>query len=136
MSNAGEWLSWLKLIGSIIVIGGLIYLAWWGLFADRARGRRRCPTCWYDMSHSPGMGVKCPECGFVAEREAQFGKTRRKYYVAVGAIVTSVALTLWMNDQISQQGWTALMPTRLLLWMLPVSSSTNSQVMQELAARA
>lgn len=134
MSSTGEWMSWLSLVGAVAVLGGLVYLAWWGLFADRARGRRRCPRCWYDMAHSPGM--TCPECGFVAQRETQFARTRRNYVVAAGAVAASVAVTLWMNHHISQRGWTALMPTRLLLWTLPLSSSSNSEVMQELASRA
>ena len=33
----------------------------WAMFGDRARGRRRCPRCWYDMSGATLL--KCPECG-------------------------------------------------------------------------
>ena len=36
----GDWFYWL--IGGLLGTGGLI-LAFWSLFADRARGRKHCP---------------------------------------------------------------------------------------------
>jgi hypothetical protein len=47
-----DWLFWG--LGGALALAGL-WLQYWSLFADRARGRRRCPKCWYDMSGTEGM---------------------------------------------------------------------------------
>src|SRR5688572_20783461 len=77
-------------------------LAWWGvggltglvglallvpaLFRDRARGRRRCPRCWYEFGGVPGL--RCPECGATASSERWLGRTRRHWRcAAVGCVL-------------------------------------------------
>ncbi len=47
-SDLGYWLMWLLGLG---LLGLCMAVTWWGLFGDRARGRRRCPRFWYDLSH-------------------------------------------------------------------------------------
>lgn len=47
-------LAWLVMGGGVVLLGRA--LLW-----DRARGRRRCPKCWYDMSGVDSL--RCPECG-------------------------------------------------------------------------
>lgn len=43
--------NWLWIIFAIaFALGGVILLVR-ALFADRSRGRKRCPKCWYDTNH-------------------------------------------------------------------------------------
>ncbi|MEM7230145.1 MAG: hypothetical protein AAF432_15165, partial [Planctomycetota bacterium] len=58
------------LAGSIIAWLGVAVLLC-ALFFNRIRklwnNQRRCPKCWYDMSHTPGL--TCGECGRTAKKE-------------------------------------------------------------------
>lgn len=136
MFGAGDITYWLLCVGVVVLMGVLIYVAWWGLFADRARGRRRCPRCWYDMAHAPPPGMTCPECGFMARRDAQFGRTRRRYGIASVAILLNVAIALIITERSMQRGVQALLPTHALIWALPLASDPNSPLMRELVFRA
>ena len=51
------------------------FLIIWGIIGDRARGRLRCPRCWYDMQG--GAGLVCPECGHEAKSAVAFSRSRR-----------------------------------------------------------
>jgi len=130
---SSEWLTWLTLIGVLALTAGLVYAAWWALFADRARGRRRCPRCWYDLAYSPGM--LCAECGFTARSESDFGRTRRRYGLAAAAILASVTVSLVVNERITQRGLPAMLPTRMLLWLIPFTGGSQSDVFAELISR-
>lgn len=134
MSALGDWSYWLVILGVVAALGALVYAAWWALFADRAKDRRRCPRCWYDMAYSPGL--TCAECGFTARQESQLHKTRRRLGVAALAILAAVAITLWANERVSNRGYAAVLPTRALIWMLPVAGSMNGHIGDELRTRA
>jgi len=77
-------------VNSATVIGwtaglfGVFLVIWW-VVGDRARGRVRCPWCWYDMSDATRL--QCPECGKTAKSAAMFGKTRRARWVVAVAMV-------------------------------------------------
>ena len=102
-------------LGAIaLIVGGIVVL--WALLADRARGRKRCPKCWYDLSASPEP--RCSECGFVARTERKLRKTRRHwrgcllglFIIVLG--VSGPAYRVYKND------WRNLVPTTaLILWM-------------------
>src|SRR5689334_22498472 len=99
--GAWSWAFWAG--GALVGLIGL-WMLWRALFADRARGRRRCPKCWYDLAGVPGL--KCPECGREVKREKQLGKTRRRWGVAVlGVIVLGIAAGLGVTPRIAEQGW-------------------------------
>src|SRR5687767_14253572 len=117
MSTFGAWLPWLAIVGVLALGAALVYAAWWALFSDRARGRRRCPRCWYDLAYSPGM--TCAECGYTPLSESQLHFTRRRYGVAVLAILAAVGLALLVNDRVDQRGFASMLPTQVLLWSLP-----------------
>src|SRR5262245_22457959 len=136
MSIFGTWVPWLVLIG--VFAGGavLVYVAWWALFADRPRGRRRCPKCWYDMAYAPGPGMTCAECGFIARRESQFHRARRRYGIAAIAILSAVALTAFINDRANQRGLASVLPTRMLIWLLPLAGPSNGGIYGEVMGRA
>src|SRR5438477_8406765 len=72
-SSALEVAGW-TLVSTGLLIGG------WALLADRARGRRRCPRCAYDMGAVGGL--VCPECGRRASRERERFRTRRDWRAA------------------------------------------------------
>ncbi|MBC7834593.1 MAG: hypothetical protein H7Y88_05770 [Phycisphaerales bacterium] len=63
-----------------------------GLFCDRARGRRRCPRCWYDMAGLTGL--TCPECGKTVQRERALHRSRRSPRLMLAALLLlGVAVT-------------------------------------------
>lgn len=79
-------LEWLLDIGSYLIGMGLAFvvacaLVTWGLFADRSKGRARCPRCWYDMRgrREGAEGLVCPECGHDARNERRLYKDRRRW---------------------------------------------------------
>ena len=77
-----DWLFWLA--GGLLGIAGL-WLAYWSLLSDRAKGRKRCPKCWYNMQGAEGL--RCPECGQTAKGERKLLKTRRHWRWALLAVV-------------------------------------------------
>jgi hypothetical protein len=85
--------AWILIVAAVIVIPGAI-LAIWSLSWDRARGRRRCPRCWYDMSGStPGDDgfFTCPECGRARITEKGLARTRRRWWFTVLAVIIVAA---------------------------------------------
>jgi len=110
----GDWFYWL--IGGLLGAAGAI-LALWSLFADRARSRKRCPKCWYDMSGAAGdPPYTCPECGNVIKREKRLYKTRRRWrwtMVTVVVLVGSAALAL--TPKVRRDGVASVTPTTALI---------------------
>ena len=54
----GEWLFWI--VGTLLFLSGLVLL-YGALWGDRAKGRLRCPKCWYNMTGSFEAGkLVCP----------------------------------------------------------------------------
>ncbi len=77
-----DWLFWLA--GGVLGIAGL-WLAYWALLANRAKGRKRCPKCWYNMQAAEGL--RCPECGHSAKGQRKLQKTRRRWRFAFVAVL-------------------------------------------------
>lgn len=77
-----EWMFWIA--GGVLGITGL-WLACWALLSDRAKGRKRCPRCWYNMQGAESL--RCPECGHTAKRERKLRKTRRRWRWACFAVL-------------------------------------------------
>jgi hypothetical protein len=105
-----DWLLWL--LGGVLVAGGSIWTAR-ALVWDRARGRRRCAACWYDMAGLPGL--TCPECGRAAGHERRLARTRRYWRRAVvGALVVSVGTAGLLTPRLRRRGWIGAVPTPVL----------------------
>jgi hypothetical protein len=121
-------------VGLLVVSILCVYIAWRALFGDRGGKRRRCPKCWYDMAYSPGM--TCPECGHVAQREADFQRTRRRPGLAALAIFICVALVLAVNDQMNERGLIRRLPSSVLIWILPVAGGMDGSIGREIDRRA
>jgi hypothetical protein len=122
--SSASWLPWLTLVGWFAALGGLVFAAWWALFADRARGRLRCPRCWYDMTYTPGM--TCGECGKTVRSEKALKRTRPRWTVAALAILGCTGLGLYGIDSVNTKGWLTFLPTRALVWVLPVADGRAS----------
>lgn len=86
---------------------------WWAIFGDKARGRRRCPRCWHDLSRTPGL--TCSECGHAARGEADLGRARRRWGVAVGTLVAVAVAAVWTQSILLNQGWPAYVPDAVLV---------------------
>jgi hypothetical protein len=127
--TAPDWLFWA--ITAPLVLAGLALL-YLGMFHDRARGRRRCPKCWYDMSATEGL--RCPECGKTARNERKLHKThRKKRWVAVALLLWIGAAAGAMWPTVHREGWD-LVPTRLLVELVPIGGY-NGPFGQELMGR-
>lgn len=84
-------------------------IATWALFADRSRGRRRCPKCFHTMD--PAIGLVCPECGRDVRDEQRLFKTRRRWKLAILVVVvlgTPAALTGGLARVKQTGGWSDL----------------------------
>lgn len=94
-----------------LVLFGLILLVWAGV-GDRARGRLRCPRCWYDMQ---GMSdaPRCPECGREIRSPRQLRRARRaRWPVALaGVLIGTAAYGFSRLNKIDDSDMLALVPT-------------------------
>ena len=95
-----------------------LWLLYWSLIKDRAKGRRRCPKCWYDMSATEGL--RCSECGYAAKREKKLFKTHRRWRWMLVAIVLLVAGHVTHTaPRIQKAGWIGTIPTTILITVFP-----------------
>lgn len=122
---ASSWFYWS--VAGIFAAAGC-WLLYRGLLSDRARGRPRCPGCWYDLSGAApaanaaptAAGVKlpitCPECGRRTDHARRLLRTRRhRWPLLLGLLV--LGLTLYSYEVRHRiihydEGWkTALVPS-------------------------
>ena len=95
------------------VAAGGIGVSWWAIFGDKARGRRRCPRCWHDLSRTPGL--TCSECGHAARGEHDLARSRRRWGLAAGTLLAVAAVAIWAQSMVLNQGWPAYVPDLLLV---------------------
>lgn len=129
LGNMAMWAS--LLVWAAVVIGaGLTIRGVWG---DRARGRRRCPGCWYDLrdvgTPREGAEVVCSVCGKRVKSERELRRTRRSWRWVVAGLVVMVgpAASVW-GPGVYRHGPLVLVPTNLLpalLWMDPEDSGRS-----------
>lgn len=92
--------TWLFIVFTLLTGSGL-FVAARAIFGDRARGRLRCPSCWYDMSTMP-HAARCPECG----RELNGGelsRTRRRWGWAALGVVLAVLPWTFLHPGVRRQ---------------------------------
>lgn len=129
-TDLAYWLFWLL---GILALTACLAVTWWGLYGDPGRWKRRCPRCWYDLSHSSGM--KCPECGHTARNEKHLYRTRRRWLPAlVSAFLAALGAT-WTIEQAQQRGWVSLLPTRAIVLALPFVGESHEPLNTELIRR-
>jgi hypothetical protein len=83
---------WFIALAAVSLLG--VWLAAWAIYGDPARGRRRCPTCWYDMSGTPASR-RCPECGHACEEEKDLLRPRRRRFLATIGIFLAFTPGAW-----------------------------------------
>jgi hypothetical protein len=130
LPEVGYWLFWL--FGALFM-GFCLSVTWWGLFGDRAKGRRRCPRCWHDLSHTPGL--TCGECGFTAAREQYLFRTRRRVTAALLAAVAAALSVATTIEHTRSSGYGSLLPTRLILMTLPLVGGSENVLVDEIMVR-
>ena len=108
---AVEWIA-----GAVVAALAIGAIAWC-IAGDRARGRRRCPKCWHDLSGTPGL--TCSECGFTARGERDLRRTRRRIGMAVALSLGLFAAALAVRLQASGESWWSLLPARVPIALLP-----------------
>ena len=102
-------------IGWTMGLFGVFLVIWW-VVGDRARGRVRCPRCWYDMNDA--VGLLCPECGKTAKDEGVFLKARRPRWMALMALflMGSGWYGMVVGPRVVETGeWFAAVPTWVLM---------------------
>lgn len=99
-------------VGMVLFAGFLVV---WAGIGDRARGRKRCPHCWYDMSDSEGR--PCPECGRATTHEKQLSRTRHPRWAFIVAVLffISGSIGIGFNGKLRNQGFAGFVPSSLLL---------------------
>ncbi len=105
------------IVASATGLAGLVLLIV-ALVGDRSRGRRRCPSCWYSMSGTPGL--VCPECGRDARSERRLLRTRRRWRLGALAILILLGSGGGYAYHIAaRDGAWALVPFTVGMHMLP-----------------
>jgi hypothetical protein len=117
---------------AICLLLGAVALGAWALFWDRSRGRLRCPKCQYRMEGIAASTVErrgksltghvCPECGFVAARESELRRTRRRWRaVAVAGLMLLGSHVASYMPAVQERSYRALIPTWVLVTVWPMS---------------
>ena len=133
MTGWAAWQPWL--------IGGLAasLLLWYvvrSLFADRARGRRRCLRCGQEFA--PEQGLTCTECGWTARHERDLLRTRRHWGKAVLGLLVLLGSAVIVRIMSEGGNPLVVVPDRPLVWMLkldPAGVSGRGPVSAELQRR-
>jgi hypothetical protein len=117
--------AWVLSIGSFAAIVLLTAFAAKSFVGDAARGRRRCPRCWHELGPAPAIereeeeasqrARQCSECGFVAAREADTRRTRRRVGLGILAVVAILAIVGAARVRFLDQGAWSMAPTRALI---------------------
>ncbi|CAN5842926.1 hypothetical protein BH11PLA1_BH11PLA1_23900 [soil metagenome] len=110
-------LAW-TIAAAVVAVAALVALTW-ALRGDRARGRRRCPRCWYDLSAvgaaTPEVPTTCPECGRIITRAAHLLRPRRRRKTAAAALLALLAAALCaITPAVRADGWLGASPSWIL----------------------
>lgn len=120
---------------ALLAIVPAVFVTWWAIFGDKARGRRRCPRCWHDLSGTPGL--TCGECGHAARDELDLSATRRRWGVAAAAIAATAGIAAAVQLSILNATWASYLPDALLVRLPAVQplAELPLRVQRELGTR-
>lgn len=131
MQTGFDWV-WYLVAGLMGVLG--LWCALRARFHDPAKGRRRCPKCWYDMSGTPGL--ICSECGRSVKHEKQLFKTRRRLRWALVALVFfGLEGGAGLAPKVQRDGWPSVTPSTVLILMMPDLETRFPPAFKALQAR-
>lgn len=105
---------------TFLLAAGLALL-WISRRYDPARNRRRCPSCWYDLSGAPNTQTPtCPECGCVIKRVRDLTRTRRSTFLAAASIIVLLLSYVALKaPRVSEYGWGIFIPSTPMIVALP-----------------
>jgi len=132
-------LDWLwHACGAALAIAGLALLVW-ALLWDRARGRMRCPKCWYDMqgAEADDAGAfKCPECGRAIRHERKLRRTRRRWrWVLPTCLLLIGAFASTVTPKAKRDGVLSLVPNAVLPHLLVFVDHGETPIAREVKRR-
>ncbi len=117
-------MSWIWIaFGVLIALTGAA-MAMRAVFRDRARDRRRCPRCWYEIGEVASLC--CPECGRKAASEAALRRTRRRWRRAalgVAIMLAGTSISAW--PAVRGEHWSEFVPMRVLYWAASMSEDAS-----------
>jgi hypothetical protein len=98
------------LVISLSVILFAVLLCVFGAVGDRARGRLRCPRCWYDMQGT--VDPRCPECGKEFANPKLLKRARRPKWMFGLAIVfiAPAGIIAYQSEKLNEYGIEAAIP--------------------------
>ena len=130
------WLIW-SVGCAIFALGTGVLLR--ALLWDRARGRQRCPNCWYSMeglTDTPSAAI-CPECGLCVKRASALFRTRRHWRVAsVGLLAMILSATMVAFPFVRAKHWYDIAPDTVLLLTMHQDPGSWTGATRELHNRA
>ncbi len=102
------------IVSLLLAASGVLWIIQ-SVVGDRARGRVRCPKCWYDMSEVPTM--MCPECGHESKSRSQHTRTKRPRWAFIIAILSIVigSYGFSVNRRVIATDLFAAVPTWVLM---------------------
>ncbi len=109
---------WATLATSLLGVAVVVLVV--AAFMDRARGRRRCPKCWYDMRGVEGL--RCPECGRQCRCEHELFRTRRRLRrgILAAAVLAVMSYVVGNWPRIEGRGLLGVVPTMLIAGTVPL----------------
>ncbi|MEM7228476.1 MAG: hypothetical protein AAF432_06645 [Planctomycetota bacterium] len=111
----------LRIIMWTLLAWGVLLLIWnrWRIIRNVVkRFKRRCPKCWYDMSHTAGL--TCSECGKTAKRERRLFRVRRRWLIRAVAVMALIgSYTVNRAIIVKNESWEAAVPTTAMIIALP-----------------
>lgn len=110
---------WFYIPAALLAVLGLIGL-YCSLIKGRAKGRPRCPKCWYDMRHA-ALPARCPECGTTSTTAKDLLRTRRHWLAALVSVLLVVPLAVVFARLHASSVYYAVMPR----WRLDHQLSHN-----------
>ncbi|MBK7403464.1 MAG: hypothetical protein IPJ41_02225 [Phycisphaerales bacterium] len=127
---------------TLYTAAALLALAWlalsaWALFADRSRGRPRCPKCFHSLE---GIDVpRCPECGRELTDPRSLHRTHRHWRIAALALILLLvpALIAAGSARVKQAGAWVDLPTSILVRLQGIDSDPlHKQLVARVKANA
>ncbi len=121
---------WPFLLAAVLLASAALALLHHALLAGRPKGRLRCPRCFYDLApdyrRRPVPPWRCPECGRDIARARHLRRTRRRpVLAALGLLLLLTAAATPLAPAFRRGGWPAIMPTRLLILLLPMTRAQH-----------
>jgi len=112
---------------AVVVIGAAAVL--FSLFGDRARGKRRCPRCWYDMRATPGL--RCSECGYDAPCEKNLHRARLRWWRRTGSLAIVIGIGVYATPWFKSGAWVEYAPNTLLIMRFPAIDEVDDSIARE-----